>query len=255
MQTLTRWGLPLLAVSLATSAPAFAEEAAAESKSDTARAEDPATATDASEQGHVASPLLAPRRAFEIGVNAGYAQPFGNIDPSRPIGDIADAGGAVGLDLTYRVNPHWSVGGEGQFHESAPDSSLSDGTNVRGVSGTLLVSYHFLPFKFVDPYASLGLGYRGLFVVPEGTNNNETIHGVDVARALFGVDFRVSNDIAIGPLIGANATMLLFDDLQSAPAYFIQSSRPFAFIFAGAGARFDIAGKRVGEKQQVVARP
>jgi hypothetical protein len=110
MNTLTRWGLPLVASSIAIGAPAFAEEAPAESQDDVARADDPMRATDAAEEGRRQPVLLAPRRAFEIGVNAGYAQPFGNIDPSRPIEDYASAGGAVGLDLAYRATPYWSVG-------------------------------------------------------------------------------------------------------------------------------------------------
>src|SRR5215217_5764650 len=65
------------------------------------------TSSDTGESGAVE--MRAPRRAFEIGVNGGYSQPFGEVHGGLKIHDVASAGGVVGLALGYRFTPHWSL--------------------------------------------------------------------------------------------------------------------------------------------------
>jgi outer membrane protein OmpA-like peptidoglycan-associated protein len=195
---------------------------------------------------------LAPKQAAEIGVEGGYTQPFGTLTTGRSISDIAKAGGGVGLTYAYRIDPHWSIGLTGQFHESEPSSDLGSGASVRGVATGIIATYHVLPFRTIDPYASLGTGYRFLWVVPRGTNNNDMIHGWELGRALGGVDFRVSKDVAMGPLVGADVNLFLWDRLQSTGTnQEITDVHPTTFVFAGVGGRFDIGGKRIPEHQHV----
>jgi len=195
---------------------------------------------------------LAPKQATEIGVEGGYTQPFGTLTSGRSISDIAKAGGGVGLTYAYRIDPHWSIGLTGQFHESAPASDLGPNASVRGVATGIIATYHVLPFRTIDPYASLGTGYRFLWVVPRGANDNDMIHGLELGRALGGVDFRVSKDVAMGPLVGADVNLFLWDHLQSTGTNVeITDVHPTTFVFAGVGGRFDIGGKRVPENQHV----
>ena len=55
--------------------------------------------------------VRAPRRAFELGLSGGYTQPFGEIRDDLAIRGVIIAGGAVGLALGYRFDPHWSLEG------------------------------------------------------------------------------------------------------------------------------------------------
>ena len=195
---------------------------------------------------------LAPKQATEIGVEGGYTQPFGTLTTGRSISDIAKSGGGVGLTYAYRIDPHWSIGVTGQFHESVASSDLGPHASVRGIATGIIATYHFLPFRTIDPYASLGTGYRFLWVVPRGANDNDMVHGLELGRALGGVDFRVSKDVAMGPLVGADVNLFLWDHLQSTGAnQEITDVHPTTFLFAGVGGRFDIGGERVPERQHV----
>jgi hypothetical protein len=246
----TKWGILSAALSLVATSAMAQEVRSSEA--------DPATPSTAdSSEGRATNRPPAPMHAFELGIDGGYTQPFGNIDPSRPITNLADAGGAVGLTIGGRLGPHWSLGAYGQYHESTADPSFVGGTRARGVVGGILATYHILPYGMLNPYVSLGGGYRALFMLPPGPNNNETLHGLEAGRALVGVDFRVSKDIAFGPQVGATVDLFYFDDLQSAPVFFVESARPTTFIFAGAAARFDIGGARVhqGETATPAAAP
>jgi outer membrane protein OmpA-like peptidoglycan-associated protein len=193
--------------------------------------------------------VRAPKKALEIGVEGGYTQPFGKLNDGRNIGDLADAGGAVGLSVGYRFNPHWSLGVTGQFHDSSADANLGSGADVRGLAAGLLGTLHILPYSRVDPYVAVGTGYRVMWVAPQNADN-DMIHGLELGRAILGVDFRVSKDVAVGPMIGADVDMFLWDNPESTEGNVaIDSPRPTTFVFAGAAARFDLGGRRVPENQ------
>jgi len=185
--------------------------------------------------------VAAPRNAFEVGVEGGYTQPFGEVNPVRKVSDIANAGGAIGLLLGWRINPRWSVGVTGQYNQNTPDTDLPADTSVFGVSAGLLATFHMMPYGVVDPYASLGTGYRGLFMSAVQTEPDVNLHGWQIARLLLGLDFRTSSDIAVGPVVGADVNTFLATDNKS-----VTDPGVNTFIFAGANARFDIGGTRVG---------
>ena len=60
-----------------------------------------------------------------------------------------------------------------------------------------------------------------------------------------GFDLRVSPDIAIAPVIGADATMFLFQDV-SGNIDIISSPRVSTFVFAGVQGRLDVGCNKVG---------
>jgi peptidoglycan-associated lipoprotein len=200
--------------------------------------------------------VRAPKNAFEISVEGGYTQPFGKIDSNNNIADIADAGGAAGLTLAYRINPHWSIGATGQFHGSSPDTDVGVGTDIGGVAAGLLATLHILPFSRVDPYVSLGTGYRVMWIAPPGPDNNDMVHGFEAGRAILGVDFRASKDVAIGPMVGADVNVFLWNDPQGGTNQRLAGGvQPSTFIFAGAAARFDIGGTRVPHNEVAITFP
>ena len=191
--------------------------------------------------------VLAPKNAFEVGIDGGYNQPFGKIDSSSNVSDVAHAGGAIGLDLAWRATPIFGIGGFGEIHANAADSNLGPSGSVGGGAAGILASFHFLPYKVIDPYATVGGGYRGMWASP-GTGAGHVFHGIEGARIRAGVDFRATKDIAVGPLVGADVNVFLADhNSATGITSDIASKSANTFIFAGLGARFDVGGRRVPE--------
>ncbi|NUP06682.1 MAG: OmpA family protein [Polyangiaceae bacterium] len=200
--------------------------------------------------------VRAPKNSFELGVNGGYTQPFGEINAGNDIHHLVDAGGAVGLALGWRISPYVSVEGVGQYHESTTGDDLnSSTTDVRGVSTGVQATVHMMPYERVDPLLSFGSGYRMMWIVPEGAPNT-FLHGLSLARATFGVDFRATDSVALGPQVGADLNMFLFEDGpgDADDDNVIDDIRPSTFLFAGLGGRFDMGGKRDGKERTVARR-
>jgi len=203
------------------------------------------TSSDTGETGAVE--MRAPKRAFEIGVSGGYTQPFGEVHGGLKIHDVASAGGVVGLALGYRFTPHWSLEGTGAYNQQV-SGDLYDGKNttIRGAAVGVQGTYHMRPYKMVDPYASLGTVYRMMWIQPD-SEADDMVHGFEIAKAILGVDFRVSPSIAMGPQIGADLNLFVWDNPQGGAAgnERFANVRPSTFLFAGLGGRFDVGGDRV----------
>jgi hypothetical protein len=185
----------------------------------------------------------APSNAFELGINAAYTQPFGLIWDDTDISSIINAGGGVTLDLGYRAIPSLSISAAVHFHESTADTSIGVANDFRGGAATLHATYHVLPYDLVDPWVSLGAGYRLLWSVLRGADNDHFTHGIQAVRALAGIDFRTTRDAAIGPFIGGDVNVMLFDHVDGGEMSTI-SPAVNTFITVGAMGRFDIGGSR-----------
>jgi hypothetical protein len=171
-----------------------------------------ASARAQEEQGSFArQPVRAPRSAFEIGVTPGYTQGFGRIaGETRRIQETSDAGFGAALSLGYRASPHWHIGWTGQFQEFGANPSLPGNTAVRGLLTGVDATFHTMPYERVDPWVEYGAGYRMMWIAP--ANEAATLyHGLELARLQAGVDFRVSPDVAIGPMLGADLDMFLYE--------------------------------------------
>ena len=197
----------------------------------------------------------APSQAFEATVGTGYTQPFGLLRSGVGMPDVAKAG--IGVDVAggYRIDPHWGVSLGGQYQElSAQNSNAS-----RGVAFTIAAQYHIMPTTRMDPWLELGSGYRMLWQVQSENNVNNTNptvlnHGFQLARARAGFDVRLSEDIAIAPVIGADATVFLWQD-NSTTTVAISDPRVSTFVFAGVQGRLDVGGTKVGTATTTSATP
>jgi opacity protein-like surface antigen len=180
-------------------------------------------------------PVGAPEKALELNVGTGYTQPFGELSDGVGFPSVANAGVGVEVGAGYRIDPRIGVNISGQYQELEADR----GTGTRGLSGTVAVQYHFKPDSRIDPWAELGAGYRALWQT--FGNNQDTIvsPGLQAARARVGADLRVSQDVALGPFVGADANVFLFQDGSA-----IDSPRISTFVQAGLQGRFDIGGTR-----------
>jgi hypothetical protein len=191
--------------------------------------------------------IVAPRNAFELQFNAGYVQPFGELSKTIDMGDFADAGFTGGGSLAWRLTPSYAVVGYGGFGHWVADDRLNGG-GVFGGAGGLAASFHFLPYDLVDPVLQIGAGYRLLFVAPGDVRDNHMLHGFQVLRTDFVLDFRATEDFAIGPMISADVNVLPWDlNTTTGDSGSIDEPRVNTFFFAGVAGRHDLLGTRVAK--------
>lgn len=226
-------GLGVFALALSTAAPAFAQgtppppPGAMEPVADVAR-----------------GPIRAPRGAFEVGVEAGYTQGFGSVSRGRGVGDVAGAGGMVGLAAGARLNPRWSLTGRVGLEGYGASDAIARGTSVRGGSAGISGTFHASPYERLDPTITLGTGYRALVEAPAGTAPNTITHGFELGRLEVGLDVRASESVAISPVVGADLSMFMWRTGGGAETAALTNKTLSTFVFAGVKGRFDLGGTR-----------
>lgn len=193
---------------------------------------------------YASRPVNAPRGAFELSVDGGYAQGFGVIQSGRDVGGIAGAGGALGLSLGYRINPRWSVGLAARYAGFGSGKANAEGTTVRGSVASIEGTYHGAPYSRMDPFLTLGAGYRALIASPGGDAPSTITHGFQVAKIEVGLDVRPSESVAIAPVIGADLDMFSWQSGGGTETAAITKRGVSTFVFAGVKGRFDLGGKR-----------
>jgi hypothetical protein len=195
--------------------------------------------------------VRAPDNAYEFSINSGYTQGFGNLAGGRSVGSVADAGFAAGLDYNFRVGPVWAIGLSGQYQEFSTNQLARD---ARGAAFGVNAQFHMAPYNRVDPWVSLGGGYRMLWDVPAGPGNNTLYHGFEVAKLQLGLDVRASKDVAIGPMIGGGLNYFMWRNPQGAVGNLeLADKRISTTVFAGIQGRFDAGGRRVAKTTTIVA--
>src|SRR5690606_2036887 len=113
--------------------------------------------------------------------------------------DLAGPGGAFELAAGYRIIPHLSIGAYGTLGLYDDREPLDADTNVISASAGVQAVLHTRPDRAIDPWISLGTGWKGLWLDPP---NGETtaLQGLELARLQLGADYRLSPDIAIAPV-------------------------------------------------------
>jgi len=204
----------------------------------------PGAAAEPQESGepYLAQHLQAPSRALELKAGTGYTQGIGMLAPTRSISDASGAGLAVGIGVGARLSGFWSVGLETQYQEFVPAQNSA----ARGFAFDIGATYHFLPVLRGDPWVRLGTGYR-LFYESDPTGRTAgtwTRHGFDLVAAKVGYDVRISETVAIGPVIGADFDLFVWEDPTNPPNHLMSSPQPASFVYAGLQGRFDLGGER-----------
>jgi hypothetical protein len=178
----------------------------------------------------------APTNAFELKLGTGYTQGIGNIAPGTSIINVAGAGIGFSGDLDYRFSPYASVGVESQYQEFTTENN----TGSRGLAFNLGVTVHAAPYRRADPFLRLGTGYRLLWDVnpisaPPNTTN--LFHGFDTITGKLGVDIRVSKDVALAPVIGADLQVFVWENSNA-----LSTAQLGTFVYGGLQGRFDVGG-------------
>jgi opacity protein-like surface antigen len=190
-------------------------------------------------------PVRAPANAFELDLDTGYTQGFGPQVGPTPGTDSTGLGGAnvgFGLGLGYRATPYSSVRVAGTYNMQ----NVVNGTSYRGATVGVDAAYHAIPFERLDPWVSIGAGYRMLWEQPQGAANDDMIHGFQLARAKVGLDIRVSDSVSLAPTVGGDLNLFVWRNPEGRVGnQVIQTPRINTFVFAGIQGRFDMAGRRV----------
>jgi hypothetical protein len=190
--------------------------------------------------------LPAVTDAIEIGVAGGYAQGTGDLGTGMAdLSDLSGAGGAVELQLGYRIIPHLTLGVYGSFSSYSDGDLIEQPTDVLGAAAGIRADWHFLPAASFDPWVSLGTGWRGLWLQPDEGGNSD-LQGFEIARVQLGVDYRISPEIAITPVIGTSVTMYTQQDGPTTDGYqSIDDPDAQLYFFGGLMGRFDLGGTHV----------
>ncbi len=211
----------------------------------------PAPATEVS-QPYFQKSVPAPAQAFEVNGTVAYTQPWGHLTDTispqgqvfgRNIQDFAGAGIQFGLDLGYRATPNWLVGVYGTFAEYNNNTPLN-GANFRSVTTGLEGGYHFIPFRTVDPWVTLGSAWRGDWYVPEVGGITSRM-GWQLARLQVGADFRLAPAVAVAPYVAGDVNVMFNERLPNTDFRSLDSNAWYFSFTAGVLGRFDVAGNYV----------
>jgi hypothetical protein len=183
------------------------------------------------------------KQAFEIGIATGYTQGGGKLGGTlRNLEDVSGPGGTVEVDLGYRIVPALAVGVYGTLAKNQHGDAIDSSTSVLAATAGVQAALHTRPDAAIDPWVSLGTGWRGMWLSPD-TGKVTSLHGLDLARLQVGVDYRISKDIAIAPVIGGSVSMFLTQDSPMTTSYTeISDKKVNVTGFAGLSGRFDFGG-------------
>jgi hypothetical protein len=190
-------------------------------------------------------PVAPISNAFEVAVGTGYTQGGGKIGGNmQSLEDVSGPGGAVEIDLGYRIIPQLSVGVYGTFSKFQHGDRIDNNTDVLGTTAGIQAAWHFRPETSIDPWVSLGTGWKGLWLNPS-SGKVTSLQGLELARLQVGADYRVSKDIAISPVIGGGLSMFISQDSAMTTDLTEIHDKKVNFTgFAGLSGRFDIGGNR-----------
>jgi|HubBroStandDraft_6_1064221.scaffolds.fasta_scaffold08402_5 hypothetical protein len=177
----------------------------------------------------------APTQGIEIGVATGYTRGVGSIgDGMQRIEDISRSGASVELDAMYRINARFAVG----VYFSLARYATVEQIGVLGAGAGFQAVAHLRPDRSADPWVSLATGWRSLAVSAEGTPNG-SLQGFDLARVQLGLDYRVNENVAIAPVVGASLSAFV---VEESPDRFTEiSDKTLSVVgFAGLAGRFDL---------------
>jgi len=140
--------------------------------------------------------VAAPENNVELSVATGYTQGAGPVAGNRShLEDLSGPGGAVALAAAYRIDPTFSVGAYGTFAKYDNGDQLDNNTDVLGASAGLEGIAHLRPERSIDPWVSVGAGWKGLWLNPT-SGKATSLQGLELARVQIGVDYRVSPEVS-----------------------------------------------------------
>jgi hypothetical protein len=190
------------------------------------------------------APVGAHGHAFELGLAGGFEQSFSPASAGANGAVLSPgAGGALGVDLGWRATSNlaigvWAHGAQlGVTGAQAPPEIPANLYEAAaGIGGT----WHFRPSAAnLDPWVAIGTGWRGQWF-GYGGGATYAEHGLELVRGRVGLDVRVSQTVAIGPVVGGSLDSYLTQELPGG-RWVAVSGRPIAgSFFAGMRGTLDV---------------
>lgn len=144
--------------------------------------------------------------------------------------DLAGNGASLQIGVGQRIDARWLVGTYAELGRLASGDEGSDG--MTSAAAAIQGQIHLDPSARLDPWIALGAGWRALWL--GHTAGTHVLQGLDLARMQVGVDYRVSDGLAIAPTVGIAATQLLSEKRPGARSYSdIEDRKTGHFVFAG----------------------
>jgi hypothetical protein len=186
--------------------------------------------------------VAATRRSVEVAVGGGYTQGIGGAGSAGAVEDVTGPGGGIELQLGLRASPRWGVGMYGTLARFRHGEELADGTRAYSATGGVLAVWHSRESRSLDPWISVGAGWRGLWLSPKGAEAT-SVHGIEVVRLQLGIDYRFTPWLSIAPVIGASASVFVVENAaMESSLTAVHDNRLNLYGFTGVLGRFDIGG-------------
>jgi hypothetical protein len=190
--------------------------------------------------GAIDRPVPATRGPFEIVVAGGYTQGAGGAGLIGNIEDVAGPGGTVELQLGYRASSRFAAGVYGAIARFRHGDAIGDGSRAYGATAGVQAVWHTSNTRSVDPWASVGIGWRGLWIDRIGAPAS-SMQGIELLRLQLGIDYRLSPRLAVAPVISASLSIFLVENATMPDDFTpVQDKRLNLYGFAGLLGRFDL---------------
>jgi hypothetical protein len=187
-------------------------------------------------------PVAATGRSLEIAFGGGYTQGVGGAGAASPLEDTTGPGGNVEVQVGVRLNEHLAVGGYGTLARYRHGDLLADGTQAYGATAGVQAAWHTRTNRSVDPWISVGTGWRGLWLTEHG-QSQVTAFGIEIARLQIGVDYRITPALAVAPVVGASTSVFIEQHTGAMDSFSaVHDNRLNLYVFGGVLGRFDIGG-------------
>lgn len=179
-------------------------------------------------------------RALEIAFGGGYTQGVGGAGAASPLEDTTGPGGNVEVQVGMRVSERLAIGVYGTLARYRHGELLADGNQAYGATAGVQAAWHLRPARSVDPWISLGAGWRGLWLTEHG-QSQVTAFGIEVARLQLGIDYRITPALAVAPVVGASTSVFVEQHTGAMDQFSaVHDNRLNLYVFGGVLGRFDL---------------
>jgi hypothetical protein len=186
---------------------------------------------------------VAPTRpTFEFALGGGYTQGAGGAGVIGNIEDVTGPGGTVEVQLGYRAGPKFSAGVYGTVARFRHGDATGDGSRAYGATAGVQAVWHGSDTRSIDPWISVGAGWRGLWLDRAGAQPS-SMQGIELVRVQLGVDYRLTRRLAVAPVVAASLSVFLVENAVMPMAFtLVQDKRLNLYGFTGLLGRFDLGG-------------
>jgi outer membrane protein W len=154
------------------------------------------------------NPLGNLQLAFRVGAQA----PFGQVTGygQDPVSGSFSLQGALVTEIGWKFTPNWFAGLYGSLGLGGTSGTASAACSQANFTcyaitwrAGLEALYHFEPASPINPWVGYGIGYESSAINESNDSGfgSVTASGWEFGHFMAGVDFRLSRNVAIGPLL------------------------------------------------------